>query len=170
MEITLPCYHNSEFSLKLNKKNNFSAGNLAVNVTWIVLHLNNSCDGLQPSFSANLLVLCLLCLTNRGPNPTGPWLMVRLKMMNGVAKNRSIKKNQQQEQKATNKPKGSLFLPGQHVTRPSRLLLQLKAYAEFITALRPVLLGPIEVVLVVLDSSQTFNWSHDVNVTFTNTS
>lgn len=85
--------------------------------------------------------------------------MVKVKTMNEVAKNRSKKETQEPHS----------FYQISKETRPAHLLLQLKAYTEFITAKRPVLLGPIEVLLVVLDTGQTFKWSHDVNWTFTNT-
>lgn len=84
------------------------------------------------------------CLANIGKQKKQ---QLRLKTVNEAAKNR-------REKAAT---RASFFLPRQQVTRPAYLLLQLKAYAEFITARRPVLLGPIEVLLVILDRSQTFN-------------
>lgn len=55
------------------------------------------------------------------------------------------------------KTRVSFFLPDQQVTGPAYLLLQLRVYSEFITTLRPVPLGPIEILMVALDISQTFS-------------
>lgn len=55
------------------------------------------------------------------------------------------------------KTRVSFFLPDQQVTGPAYLLLQLRVYSEFITALRLVPLGPIEILMVALDISQAFS-------------